>query len=221
MSSENYFKNPAIGSSTLSSFIKGQDYALKEIKPTGFMENGKIWEAWLEEQFTGKKVFSDRYYFSELPKIPESKSKLDLQSIIEICEADDIEAAISGGYVMTGKGVPSLTYKPRHRILDEIKDNGYKFPVCTEIWETVTRCWENFQRAKVEINGREGGLVDLFQDSLWQQEYFWTHENSAKCRMKSDVEAYYGHDPHCGFLADVKFTANMNTFRQNWSSKYV
>ena len=218
MNDNAYFKSSAIGSSLLAAFIKGQDYAKMGVRPTGYMEAGKIWEDWLEEQMSDSSVFTDKYFFSKVDKFPETTNPM-LKSVAEIVNCRNIKLAVLNGYVhkVGGDGLNGR-YKARHDLLDDIRKNGFKRPIPRLLWDDMQMMFENFQKV------RHQGL-NLF-DSLkgkshWQQTHFWQTATGAKCRMKSDIETYFVSGKKYGELHDIKLTANIATFWRNWRSKYV
>ena len=93
MKNQAYFDSPAIGSSMLSAFIKSQDEALKKFNASRFAENGKEYEDLIEEEATGKTVFSDKYFVSSITSFPDTK-KPNIKSILVIIDDDDIQKAV-------------------------------------------------------------------------------------------------------------------------------
>jgi hypothetical protein len=92
--SEDYFTRKAIGSSDLGGAIVSVDplevccdRLTVPVKPTGFMENGKAFEDLIEQEFSGKDVFNDKYFVSDISKIPEYKGgNPDIRQILDILD---------------------------------------------------------------------------------------------------------------------------------------
>jgi len=225
MSSSAYFDSTDIGSSLLGSFIEGQDYALKEVKPTGFMETGKIYEDLIEEEATGADNFSSKYFASSINNFPETKNP-KLKGIFEILDGDNIAADIENGYAYAENGKLNGHYKNRHNCLNQIKAHDYRRPLPSPTWETMKLMLENFkiaQFAPPEHDWKSNVFKMISSsDVKFQQEHFWDSESGAKCRMKSDIEVFFESEGQKhGLIIDLKVTANWPSFRTNWIKKYI
>lgn len=225
-----YFKNPAIGSTLLARFIDHQDNALMEVKPTGFMEAGKIFEDLIEEEVTGKSVFSDKYFKSDVDLSPESAAWKKLLPFFEDVEYEDkldiIGQLVDEMYVwntkpdkQTGKIELNKTHKKLHRALDQIKAHDYRRLIPQKTGDAIFKMFENFKRAQV---GNAGLFAILSHyDTRFQVERFWKHED-ADCKMKSDIELFWDVEGQkYGLNFDLKVTANFSTFVQNWKKSYI
>jgi hypothetical protein len=226
MNDQDYFNSEAIGSSLLANFIKGPDYALKEIKPSGAMEKGKIFEDLVEEEATGNPVFKDKYFVSSINSFPDTK-KPNIKPILEILDSDHVGQAVEAGYIYKDNGDRNNTYKKRHDCLDQIKAHDYRRPIPAPDWEDLKAMLENFKLARFAPPEYEWE-VNLFEmlsspGARFQQTHFWK-SGDAECRMKSDVEVFWEDSElaqYRGFVGDFKATGNWVKFKHNWKEKYI
>jgi hypothetical protein len=222
--SNDYFNSAHIGSTLLAKFLDHPDKAKKEIKPKSCMEKGNIYEARLQEEIEGSTVFSGRYFKSSVKKFPETSCP-DLKGILDILESDDIKREVDKGYVYTkpdkdGNKKLSGTYKCRHKMLDEIKANGYRRPVPAGVWNDLKEMMINFKLAKFGGGNLFYSLQAL--DTRFQVEHYWQHESGAKCRAKWDIITIYEEDGiRKGLVFDVKATENWPSFKHNWRQRYI
>jgi len=142
-----YFNSPAIGSSLLGTVIVRTDplelcldLATLPVKPTSFMEIGKMFEDFVEEEFSGKPVFSDKYFHSSIQSIPTT-SRNDLKDILEMLDGERLKEDEKGvpynrlrrdvqeGYVLKKDGAWNSTYANRNQCLKEIQAHDYRRPI--------------------------------------------------------------------------------------------
>jgi hypothetical protein len=229
MRDQKYFDSPAIGSSLLANFMKGQDHALKEVQPTGFMEEGRIFEDLIQEKATGEDIFGKKYFSSDMDLSPDSAAWKKLLPIFE--DNSNIVDDIENAYVWKnpdkyGKVELNCTHKKLHRALDQIKAHNYRRLVPESTWTRFKAMLENFQLAEFKHPDWPNG-INLFQmlcgpGVKFQKTHFWTSESGAYCRMKSDIEFFWQNEGvNCALIADLKLTANWPTFLQNWRNNYI
>lgn len=219
---QSYFNSPAIGSSLLADFIKSPDHALKKVSLSLPMLYGIIWEDMLEAQLKGNADgFYKKFYHSKIDKFPDTKNPT-LTNIVELLNSPDITQALNSAYIYKNDGSLSNTYKNRHFLLDEIKDNNYRIPIPSELWEIFNKQWINFQKAVYWKNKLTDWLTKT-EKVVFQQPYFWTDEDTgAECRMKSDIEVYYEHSGEkSAQIFDIKWTSCYDNFRRGWSQRYI
>jgi hypothetical protein len=230
-SEQKYFASPAIGSSILGTVIAGTeplqlclDLATVPIKPTGFMEVGKMFEDFVEEEFSGKSVFSDKYFHSSIKSFPETSRK-DLKDIFEILDGDNIAEDIKNGYVLKDDGEWNGTYANRNECLKEIAAHDYRRPIPDPIWKKLMIMLERFKACPFEVGGIARSLSDWmtrWMDVEFQVEYFWKHESGAECRAKFDMIWKWNlENDRYAIPFDLKVTANWLSFTKNWKYRYV
>jgi len=218
-----YFDSKDIGSSLLATFIDHPDKAGREVKPTGFMEMGRMYEDLIEQEVTGSTLFTDKYFRSD---IDLSANCAAWKTILPIMEADEVDPAeIEKAYIWTKKDKKgqrrlNATHGKLHDALDDIKANGFKrlIPAC--MGRSLDAMLVNFKRAKLDGTN----LFDILRSlgAKFQVEHFWENENGAKCRMKSDIELFWmvGDQKH-GMCIDLKATSKWSQFIQNWKRSYI
>ena len=223
MKADAYFKRPDIGSSLLARFIDHPDKAAKEPKPKSCMEKGNIYEARLQQEIEGSKVFSGKYFKSSVENFPDSKCHKNIQ---EILESKNVKKAVKSGYIYNkpdkhGDSKLSGHHKARHQILDEIAEHGYKkHPVPAGVSRDLEEMMTNFKLATFQG-------ANLFQSlkalkAKFQVPYFWKHENGAYCRAKWDIVVIYTIKKiKYGLVFDIKATENWPSFVQNWRKNYI
>jgi hypothetical protein len=240
----NYFGSPAIGSSLLAACIARlepleicTDRATKEVKPTEFMEAGKVFEDLVEETYSGKEVFTDRYFKSDISKIPDYKgNRTDIRQILEILDIEDDEemkAAVDDAYIYTGAGNLHGSYKQRHRCLDQIKAHDYRRPIPEPMWGKLWIMLERFGKYPFKIGDSRRPLNFWLKHEgikiAFQVEHFWKHESGAECRAKFDmVWTWRSGADIWAMPLDIKATIDeiggiksFKVFLKNWSRIYV
>ena len=236
MEDKKYFDSEAIGSSLLATVIQRIeplelcfDYALKEPAPTQAMEMGRIFEDWMEEAVTGKNIFTDKYFKSDLKTFPTTKAS-GVKNILDILDCDNIKEEINAAYIYnkpdkkTGETKLSATHVNRHRLLDQIKAHDYRRPIIEPDWDTLMCMDENFKLAPFDIGGVSFNLFNLLcrHRAKFQIEHFWYHEDGAECRAKFDIVlTYTSGDLIYAIPFDLKATGNWPSFVSNWKNKYI
>lgn len=214
----NYFDSSAIGSSILGNCIAGidplvvcTDRALGDVKPTTFMEMGKIFEDLVESKY-GKLDFWEKYFKSDLKTFPHTTAK-GVKNVLDMFEGERIykdeggvtlntlHQDIASGYEYNkpkkGAGRElSGKHANRHRLLDQIKAHDYRRPIMAPWWDRLEIMLERFENFKLplsfgndpDVYGATVGkwMADFLDGLLFQVEYFWT-ECGAKCRAKYDM----------------------------------
>jgi hypothetical protein len=226
-----YFDSPAIGSSLLGAVITRTDplqicldRASVPVKPTGFMEVGKMFEDLVEEEFSGKPIFSDKYFHSSIKSFPET-SRDDLKNVLEILDGDNIEEEIESGYVLKADGSWNSTYNNRNECLKEIAAHDYRRPIPAPIWKKLMVMLERFKAYPFKIGDTISSLSEWMTQYVnveFQVEYFWKHESGAECRAKYDmIWSWKIDDITYAIPFDLKVTANWPSFESNWKYKYI
>jgi hypothetical protein len=236
MTDTDYFKSRAIGSSLLADCIARidpleicTDRATVAVKPTAFMEAGKMFEDLVEQEFSGNDIFDNRYFKSDISAIPEYKgNRTDIRQVLDILDdpQEEIEVAIEDAYIRKADGSLHGSYKQRHRCLDQIKAHDYRRPIPEPFWKKLFVMLERFKNYPFEI----GTSVATIKDWLtmpeihcdFQVDHFWKHESGAECREKLDM--VWTWQSGAGIWAmplDLKVTANYLSFEQNWKYRYI
>jgi len=240
-----YFKFDAIGSSILGRVIMGFlkkhespvlccDLAAVPVKPTQAMEIGKQFEDLVEQEYSGKPVFDNKYFISDISKIPEYRGETpDVMQILHILDSDNIEEEVKRGYIWNTKpdkksGQPKLnkTYKQRHSCLDQIIAHDYRRPIPAPLWKKLQIMLERFRNYPFSISGMVHSLHDWMTNSNidveFQVEYFWKHDCDAECRAKFDmILTWKINGDRVALLFDLKVTQKRSKFEQFWRDKYV
>ena len=243
---DNYFKSNAIGSSLLSACIVSvdplaicTDRAIADVKPSSFMETGKIFEDLVEETFGGEEFFWNKYFKSDLKTFPETDSeKTGLKNILQMLEDERaLQDDIENGYVYTkpdkaGNVKLNDKYINRHRCLDQIKAHGYRRPIIAPIWEKIEIMLERFKSFPFEFRGNtfsiETWITEYYAAALFQVDYFWSSDG-ASCRAKFDmIWIVEIEDIVYAIPFDLKVTADdvqgeksFGAFVRNWRQKYI
>ncbi len=247
MSNGKYFESPAIGSSILGTVIERierdengvwrplicLDRATVPVKPSKFMQVGKMFEDLVEQEFSGRPVFTEKYFKSELNEIPTTTAK-GVRCILRMFEnarpikteeyepgvkplyTNTLHRDVAEGYQFTkpnkdGEVRLNKTYAPRHQCLDEIKAHNYHFPVPTPTWEKLQVMLERFKNYPLEINGSTKSIWNWRElvNIQFQVEHFWEHESGAECRAKFDmVWTYQAGNETYAIPFDLKVTAD-------------
>lgn len=213
-----YGRTDCIGSSILGAYIDDSGKAHLEVAKTNSIEPGHIWEDLLEERITGRKFFDEKYFESSVSEFPTAK---DRRTIPDIMEEQDLKLWIEQSIIKKADGKPKKSNY--NEILFEIKDNGYRRPVPAQLLRNMEDAWENFQ--KYVFNDKDHlcrvNLVELLSGAKWQYEHFW-EENEIKCRQKLDTwAACMTRNGRLDIPVDIKWTACIKQFRQNWKRKLV
>lgn len=223
MTEQDYFNSPAIGSSVLGQAIVRAkplevclDLATIPVKPTSAMEEGKMFEDLVKEGFSGKPVFSDKYFKSNLSSFPSG--------IIEIIESENIKEAVKNGYNYKQDGDLNMRYGRKHHCLDQITAHDYRRPIPEPTWGKLQIMLKRFKNYPFKI-GDVTKTLWTWQTLVkieFQVEYFWKHESGAECRAKFDMIWMWTVDGiDYAILWDLKVTGNWQKFKQNWKSKYI
>ena len=238
-----YFNSPAIGSSLLGTCIVSvdplticTDRATKEIKPTSFMEMGKIFEDLAQSEYDARFDFWEKYFKSDMASIPEYKGeRTDIKQILEILEELDnwdLDATrvMKQSYIYKSDSSLHGSYKSRHRMLDQIRAHDYRRPIPAPWWDKLEVMLERFGNCPVELYGYRRTIDEWMRsgEALFQVEYFW-EDSGAKCRAKYDLILLveFGYDKYA-IPFDLKCTgdgvddnASFGAFARNWKTKYV
>ena len=215
---KDYFKSTAIGSSLLGDCIVSEkplsictDRAIKEKKPTSFMEMGRIFEDLVQSEYDPEFDFWEKYFKSDLNEIPNTTAK-GIKNILVMFEDDHLtedeqghvyrtlHRDIKDGYVYNkpkkdGSRELNSKYLNRHRCLDQIKAHDYRRPIPAPWWERLEAMLRNFKNydLTLTLGGKDyGATIDYWMtqwaDVLFQVEYFWYDEEAeADCRAKFDM----------------------------------
>jgi hypothetical protein len=232
-----YFDPSRIGSSIFGQVISRLepltlclDRATVPVKPSGYMESGKIFEDWIEQEYSGRPFFDDKYFQSDLAKIPEYKGeKTDIQQILEILdigEFEKLQLAIDDAYIRKNDGSLHGSYKSRHRCLDQIRAHEYRRPIPKPFWKKLQIMRERFAAYPFTLGSSLANLGAWMKSENikieFQTEFFWTHECGAECRAKFDmIWSWKVGDFIYAMPFDFKVTANWPSFMENWSRKYI
>ena len=232
---DSYFDSRAIGSSILGQVIVRSepleiclDLATVTVKPTAFMEDGKVFEDLVEQEFSGKDIFDNKYFKSDISKIPEYKGdRTDIRQILEILDnpQEEQETAIESAYIRKADGSLHGSYKQRHRCLDQIRAHDYRRPIPKPFWKKLWKMSDRTKAYPFEINGHTVSVAEWmasYVDVEFQVEYFWKHESGAECRAKFDmVWIWECEEKTYAMPFDLKVTANWPSFESNWKYKYI
>ena len=231
----NYFNSSAIGSSLLGECILSTDpllvctdRATKEVKPTAFMEAGKMFEDLVEAEY-GDLDFWEKYFKSNFKTMPSG--------VIEILDADDLIAAIENcigdpsHYKLDG-GLKK-TYERKIAYLNQIKAHDYRRPIPEPLWERLGIMLERFKSYPFELEGVSMTLGEwMSADWLtveFQVEHFWK-TGDAECRAKFDMIWVYQTESGESYAIpwDLKVTGDevqgqksFGAFIGNWKKKYI
>jgi hypothetical protein len=243
-----YLNSRAIGSSLLADVVEGTykdengidcpslcfDRATIPKKPTAAMEVGKMFEDLIEETYSNKKPFSEKYFKSDIGNFPEYGGKNpDIKQIFEILDSEDITSEIEKAYEQLKKyftkddGSLYSAQKNRKRCLDQIKGHDYRRPVPAPLWDKLQIMLERFGAYPFQIG--ESEKIPLFywlHDSTievkFQIEFFWKHESGAECRAKFDMVLIFEYDgKQCAICFDLKATENWQSSLGFWRNKYI
>lgn len=232
MTDESYFKSPAIGSSILGACIVRADpfeictdLATTEVKPTKFMEAGKMFEDQVEEAYSNSELFSDKYFHSSIDSLPETSRK-DLKNILDMLDGENIKEDVDSGYVFKKDGEWSSTYANRNQCLEEIAAHDYRRPIPDPVWKKLEVMLERFGNYPFRIGDETAPLKSwLRHDGInveFQVEHFWKHESGAECRAKFDMIWTWKIDGDIWAMPfDLKVTANYPSFEQSWKYRYI
>lgn len=231
-----YFESDAIGSSILSNVITGfdpgevcTDLGIVPVEQTKFMGMGKAFEDLVEQEFSGRRVFYEKYFCANIPSIPAyngaDESIKQILDIMDIEDAEEREQAVENAYILK-KGKPELnnTYKARHDCLDEIKHNKYRRPIPTQDYDNLMIMLERFSSYPFEISTSKLSLSEWSQnvDVQFQVEHFWEHDSGAECRAKFDMIWRWEVDGIVYAIPfDLKVTANWKSFKKHWTEWYI
>jgi len=234
MSNGRYFDSKAIGSSLLGTCIVSvdplvvcTDRATVDVKPTSFMEIGRMFEDLVEAEY-GEFDFWEKYFKSNFQTFPAG--------IIEVLENDDVVEAVEACKADPAHykkdGNLSKTYERKFACLDQIKAHDYRRPIPAPIWEKLEIMLERFKNCPFTLNDLTLPLDEWMSDYAevkFQIEYFW--ENfGAKCRAKYDmIWIYEGLDGKKHAIPfDLKVTGDevvgqksFGAFVGNWRKKYI
>ena len=235
-----YFKTDAIGSSLLGTVIENInplrlcfDRAYEPVKPTEAMENGKIFEDFVEQEYSGKPVFNEKYFHSDLAKIPVYRGdNPNIKQILEILDMDINEIRQEIGienpgfaYIRTKNESLNKTYKTRHHCLDQIRAHDYRRPIPAPTWEKLQKMFLRFEYYPFQLADSRQSLKDWitkYVEIEFQVEYFWKHQSNAECRAKFDMIWFWKNADNIYALPfDLKVTDNWSSFQNNWKSKYI
>jgi len=238
-----YFNSTAIGSSVLATCIQSHDQlvvctdrATKEVKPTTFMEMGKIFEDLVEAHYSrGMDWFWEKYFKSNVSSFPSG--------IMEVLETENIWEAIeevrADKKYYTKKGALSKIYERKFHVLDQIKAHDYRRPIPAPWWSKLEIMLERFGNCPLTLWEDNTMSIDEWlrhkaATVIFQQEYFWNTPNEeaeygADCRAKFDlILLIKWHEKTFAVPFDIKCTgdevdgnSSFGAFQRNWRTKYI
>lgn len=230
-----YFDPNRIGSSILGQVIVNSDplvvcldLATIPIKPTGAMEIGKMFEDLVEEEYSEIPIFSEKYFKSDISKIPEYKGeRTDIKQVLEILDDLGNSHEFEKAYIRKADGELHGSHKQRHRCLDQIAGHEYRRPVPEPTWDKLQIMLKRFKNYPFKLSDQTHILplrtwINDYMKVKFQVEYFWKHECGAECRAKYDMIWVWTVDGVAYAMPwDLKVTGNWQKFKQNWKSKYI
>lgn len=225
-----YFKRKDIGSTELACAVVSVeplniccDLLARDVEPSSSMEMGKIFEDKIEQDYSGKPIFDDKYFNSNVSSWPAG--------VLEIIESDDVKTAIEGAKTdpkhYTKSGALSKSYEHKFHVLDQIAAHDYRRPIPKPAQEKLGIMTERFAAYPLRLADYQATIGKWLSDGyvykiMFQVEHFWKHESNAECRAKFDmiwILDWSGVKYAVPF--DLKVTANFSSFVGNWKSKYI
>lgn len=231
--SKDYFRS-GIGSTELGRAIISVeppviccDLLAKPVDPTSVMEMGKIFEDKIEQDYSGRPVFDDKYFNSNVSSWPSG--------VMEIIESDDVQAAIDAARNdpkhLTKSGALSKTYARKFQVLDQIAAHDYRRPIPVPMQEKLEIMTERFGNYPLRLRGYWATLEQWMREhvkTLFQVEHFRKH-GDAECRTKFDMVWIMVYDGVSYALPfDLKVTGDevrgqksFKAFVNNWKRAYI